>query len=90
MPVYTLPGAAFSGPVHWTGGEGCTTGEFDRAANPGEVALIQRGSCFFSQKVANAQALGYAGFIVANNVGDGLITMAAPGPISPGTTKGCG
>jgi hypothetical protein len=76
-PTYSLPGGTFDGPVHWTGGEGCTTGEFDRAANPGEVALIQRGSCFFSQKAANAQELGYAGFIVANNGGDGLITMSA-------------
>ena len=76
-PVFTLPGAAFSGTMHWTGGEGCTQGEFDRAANLGEIALIQRGTCFFSTKAANAQALGYAGFVVANNVGDGLITMSA-------------
>jgi hypothetical protein len=78
-PTFSLPGAAFTGPVHWTGGEGCTTGEFDRAANPGEVALIQRGTCFFSTKAANAQALGYAGFVVANDAarGDGLITMSA-------------
>lgn len=78
-PTYTLPGGTFGGPVHWTGGEGCTTGEFDRAANPGEIALIQRGTCFFSTKAANAQALGYAGFIVANDAarGDGLIIMSA-------------
>ncbi|EHR50174.1 PA domain-containing protein [Saccharomonospora marina XMU15] len=76
-PTYTLPGASFQGPVHWTGGEGCTEGEFDRPAVAGEVALIQRGSCFFSTKAANAQALGYAGFIVANNAGDGLITMSS-------------
>jgi hypothetical protein len=78
-PTYSLPGGTFDGPVHWTGGEGCTTGEFDRPANPGEVALIQRGTCFFSTKAANAQALGYAGFIVANDAarGDGLITMSA-------------
>lgn len=76
-PTFLLPGGSFSGPVHWTGGEGCTEAEFDRAANPGEVALIQRGTCFFSTKAANAQALGYAGFIVANNAGDGLISMSA-------------
>jgi hypothetical protein len=79
-PTYTLlPGGTFGGPVHWTGGEGCTQAEFDRAANPGEVALIQRGTCFFSTKAANAQALGYAGFVVANDAarGDGLITMSA-------------
>lgn len=78
-PTFSLPGGTFSGPVHWTGGEGCTTGEFDRPGNPGEVALMQRGTCFFSTKAANAQALGYAGFIVANNAagGDTLITMSA-------------
>lgn len=78
-PVFTLTGGTFDGPVHWTGGEGCTEDEFDRAANPGEVALIQRGTCFFSTKAANAQALGYAGFVVANDAarGDGLITMSA-------------
>lgn len=78
-PTFSLPGAAFSGPVHWTAGEGCTTGEFDRAAGPGEVALIQRGTCFFSEKAANAQALGYAGFVVANDAarGDALVTMSA-------------
>lgn len=78
-PTFTLPGQTFSGPVHWTGGEGCTEAEFDRAANPGEIALMQRGSCFFSTKAANAQALGYAGFIVANSAagGDSLIIMSA-------------
>ena len=81
-PTYTLPGGTFSGPVHWTGGEGCTTAEFDRAALPGEVALIQRGTCFFSEKAAAAQALGYAGFVVANDAarGDALITMSAGTP----------
>ena len=77
-PVFEPPlNGAFSDPVHWTGGEGCTNGEFDRAAIGSEVALIQRGSCFFSTKAANAQALGYSGFIVANNAGDGLISMSA-------------
>lgn len=70
---------SFSGPVHWTGGEGCSTGEFDRPANPGEVALVQRGTCFFSEKAAAAQALGYAGFVVANDAarGDALVLMSA-------------
>jgi hypothetical protein len=81
-PTYSLPGGTFGGPVHWTGGEGCTTAEFDRPANSGEVALIQRGTCFFSEKAAAAQALGYAGFIVANDAarGEGLITMSAGTP----------
>ena len=70
---------SFTGPVHWTEGEGCTTAEFDRAAIAGEVALVQRGTCFFSEKAAAAQALGYAGFVVANDAarGDALIAMSA-------------
>ena len=77
-PVFAPPfNGAFVGPVHWTEGEGCTTAEFNRAAIGSEVALIQRGSCFFSEKAANAQTLGYSGFIVANNAGDGLISMSA-------------
>jgi hypothetical protein len=40
---------------------------------------MQRGTCFFSSKAASAQALGYAGFIVANDAarGDGLISMSS-------------
>ena len=78
-PTYTLPGGTFGGSVHWTGGEGCSTAEIDRPADPGEIALIQRGTCFFSQKAASAQTLGYIGFIVANDAarGDALISMSA-------------
>lgn len=78
-PTYTLPGGTFGGNIHWTGGEGCTAGEIDRDAIGAEIALIQRGTCFFSQKAAAAQARGYAGFIVANDAarGDALISMSA-------------
>ena len=79
VPTFSLPGGTFTGNVHWTGGEGCQVEDFDRAAGAGEVALIQRGTCFFSEKAANAQALGYAGFVVANDEarGDELVTMSA-------------
>ncbi len=79
VPTYSLPGSMYSAPIHWTEGEGCTTGEFNRAAIGNEVALVQRGTCFFSEKAAAAQALGYSGFIVANDAarGDGLISMSA-------------
>lgn len=80
-PTYLLPDASFSGPVHWTDGQGCTVSAFDRAAKGSdEVALIQRGTCYFSDKADNAVALGYAGFIVANDLAredDGLVTMVA-------------
>jgi hypothetical protein len=74
-PLTTFPAL----PVHWTGGEGCSTSEFDRPAIGSEIALIQRGSCFFSEKAAAAQDFGYEAYIVANDAarGDGLINMSA-------------
>jgi hypothetical protein len=94
VPVYTLPGAAFSGPVVWTGGEGCTAGAVPPAPSADAIALIQRGTCFFQDKAESAFAQGYAGFVVANSAaqGDGLVTMAArdagPYPPIPGVFVG--
>lgn len=94
VPVYSLPGSAFSGPIVWTGGEGCTTGAIPAAPDPTAVALIQRGTCFFQDKAEAAFAQGYAGFVVANDAarGDALITMAArdagPYPPIPGVFVG--
>ena len=50
-----------------TGGStsGCDASNFS-GFTPGNVALIQRGTCTFSQKVANAQAAGAAGVIIFN------------------------
>ncbi|MGI9602858.1 MAG: PA domain-containing protein, partial [Acidimicrobiales bacterium] len=68
-----------AGDVIWTGGEGCTVDEIPPATGSDQVALIQRGSCFFSVKAAHATTQGYAGYVVANNEagGDGVLTMAA-------------
>lgn len=94
VPVYTLPGGAFSGPVVWTGGEGCTPAEIPPAPATGDIALIQRGRCFFQDKAESAFAQGYAGFIVANDAarGDTLVTMAprdqGPYPPIPGVFVG--
>jgi hypothetical protein len=41
----------------------------------GKIALIDRGVCGFSVKVKNAQLAGAKGAIVANNQGDGVMTM---------------
>ncbi len=90
VPVYLLPGAAFSGPVVWTGGLGCTAADIPPAGTADDVALIQRGVCFFQDKAEAADAQGYAGFIVANDAarGDALVTMAprdgGPYPEIPG------
>ncbi|RMH19839.1 MAG: peptidase [Acidobacteria bacterium] len=58
---------------------GCT-----EATNPqelaGKIALIDRGSCPFTTKVANAQAAGAIGAIIANNAGRGFFTMGGDDP----------
>ncbi|HZI12973.1 MAG TPA: M36 family metallopeptidase, partial [Myxococcus sp.] len=41
----------------------------------GKIALLDRGVCGFSVKVKNAQLAGARGAIVANNQGDGVMTM---------------
>ncbi len=58
---------------------GCTP-----ATNPGElagkVALIDRGDCTFTTKVANAQAAGAIGAIVVNNAGSTIFAMGGDDP----------
>jgi len=74
----SLQEAELSGVVVWSGGEGCTADAVPAATAEGQIALIQRGSCEFATKGANATRQGYAGYIVANTManGDALITMA--------------
>lgn len=90
-PVFTFGSdpteGTFTGQVIWTGGEGCTASAIPPAPDDGGtyVALIQRGSCFFSDKAQAAVAQGYDGFIIANSAagGEGLVSMA---PATPDTT----
>jgi minor extracellular serine protease Vpr len=42
----------------------------------GKLAIIDRGSCTFSQKVANAKAAGAVGVLIINNVAGDPIAMA--------------
>lgn len=42
-----------------------------------KLALIQRGTCFFSEKVEQATDAGAIGVIVFNHLSGGLVTMAA-------------
>ncbi|HIF99780.1 MAG TPA: DUF4215 domain-containing protein [Myxococcales bacterium] len=46
----------------------------------GKIALIDRGDCNFTNKVANAQAAGAIGVIIVNNAGDSLLTMGGTDP----------
>jgi len=48
-----------------TSTSGCETADFD-GFTPGNIALLQRGSCSFGQKVANAEAANAAAVIVFN------------------------
>ncbi len=58
----------------------------------GNIALVDRGSCAFTQKVLNAQAAGAVGVIVVNNQGDSIINMGggAPGIAIPSVFLGQG
>jgi Zn-dependent M28 family amino/carboxypeptidase len=45
---------------------GCTPGSFDPAPAEDAVALVQRGTCDFAVKAANAEAAGYDAVIIFN------------------------
>src|SRR4029453_19210808 len=45
---------------------GCEPGDFAPAPAEPSIALVQRGTCFFEVKAANAQAAGYDAVIVFN------------------------
>ncbi|HEU0207786.1 MAG TPA: S8 family serine peptidase [Candidatus Udaeobacter sp.] len=56
-----------------THSDGCTS--VDPGAS-GKLALIDRGTCSFSQKIANAKTAGAIGVIIINNVAGDPIAMA--------------
>jgi subtilisin family serine protease len=66
-----LPAASFD--LFDTQSDGCTS--VDPGAS-GKLALIDRGTCTFSQKVANAKAAGAVGVLMINNVAGDPIAMA--------------
>jgi minor extracellular serine protease Vpr len=66
-----LPAASFD--LFDTLSDGCTS--VDPGAS-GKLALINRGACVFSQKVANAKAAGAVGALIINNVAGDPIAMA--------------
>ncbi len=70
-----LPTASYD--LFDTMSDGCTS--VDPGAS-GKLAIIDRGTCFFSQKVANAKAAGAVGVVIINNV--------AGDPIAMGRTAG--
>jgi PA domain-containing protein len=76
LAVFGLPGRRLSGMVA-SAGLGCVAADF--AGFPtGSIALVQRGTCLFSQKASNALAAGAIGMMVYQNAisGDALVGMA--------------
>ena len=95
VPIATLPGGEMSGPTRYVG-HACPPGNpgFDdpvpAAGSPDEIAFIQRGACFFSEKIDNAEAAGYAGVVVFNDAarGDALVSMGGVPTNLPGVFVG--
>jgi Zn-dependent M28 family amino/carboxypeptidase len=66
-----------------TGTSGCEASDFP-ASTAGNIALMQRGTCTFTAKYANAKAAGAAGALIFNDgVGDRIapIGTTAPGDV---------
>ena len=66
-----LPTASFN--VFDTGTDGCAS---VAAGASGKLAIINRGTCSFSQKVANANAAGAIAVLIVNNVAGDPTAMA--------------
>ncbi|RKN07313.1 M20/M25/M40 family metallo-hydrolase [Streptomyces radicis] len=60
-------------------GTGCAAEDFDPAAHRGRIALIERGTCTFAQKEANAASAGALGALVVNNT-PGALSGSLGGP----------
>jgi hypothetical protein len=97
-PVVTLPGREMTGEVVHVG-RGCpafATGTTLTVDDPylgdpaGKIALIERGTCRFDEKVARAQLAGAVGAIVYNNAagGEGLVLMGGNNPLIGGPFDG--
>jgi hypothetical protein len=65
-------------------GRACTGDPIAPATLPNEVALISRGTCFFSVKGVNAAAAGYVAAVIINLPGAGAFPQAVQlaGPVS--------
>lgn len=60
-----------TGELVWIG-RGCSTSQGDTILNvgdfdPGDIAVVRRGACFFEEKAQTAASLGASAVIIANN-----------------------
>ncbi len=89
VPIASLPGATMSGSTVYVG-LACSSDSVPDAPGDGTIALIQRGACFFADKINNAEAKGYDGVVVFNDEarGDALVTMGGTAVNLPGVFVG--
>ncbi|CAM2006882.1 M4 family metallopeptidase [Acanthopleuribacter pedis] len=64
--------------------QGCET-LANGAAVAGNIALIDRGECFFSEKAANAQAAGAIAVVIVNVQGNEVVNMSGDDSANPVT-----
>ena len=67
-----------------TSPSGCEPADFPAPSSPSSVALMQRGTCNFGVKAANAEAAGYAAAIIFNEGQEGrqeLLTGTLGDPV---------
>src|SRR5215475_1344087 len=69
------------GPTAGTSNSGCEAADF-AGFTAGNIALIQRGTCTFREKVDNARAAGAVGVIIFNEGQPGR-TAVLPGTLNP-------
>lgn len=94
-PIFSLPGSTMAGATVYAG-YACSPPlpGFDDPVPPatdsGQIALIQRGGCTFTDKVNNAEAAGYEGVVVFNDAarGDALVVMGGDPVNLPGVFVG--
>lgn len=60
--------------------DGCSSANTVASPLAGKIALIERGQCAFTQKVANAQAAGAIGAIIINLSGNSPVNLGGSDP----------
>ncbi|ONI85076.1 hypothetical protein ALI22I_32100 [Saccharothrix sp. ALI-22-I] len=84
-PLYPVDVVLPPGPEPNSNTSGCEAADF--AGFPaGQIALIQRGTCGFTQKVLNAQAASASGVILFNEGQPGRTGLSRPVGDTPGLT----
>lgn len=90
--AFVTPDFDFSSP-DYDATDGCEASDFDQVDVTGKIAVIQRGSCSFNDKVYHAQQAGAVGAIVfnqGNNDGRTAVVNGTLGSDSPVTIPAFG